>query len=262
MITQIAGLVQKLYNSSHMVSADYNDKTYDYTKYWVGRDYENASEFIALEKLLPSGQTSLSVIDVGGGFGRLLPVLSNHFKNITVFDYSQSLLDTAQQNAQKASLEITTTKGDIYQLSSIATKYDYAVMMRVSHHLEHLDQALSEVYKVLNPGGFFIVEIANKMHIKSVLINALKFNFNYFNQSPVSRASKDTAFLNYHPKACEQMFLKTGFKIEAKLSVSNLRSPLLKSVLPEKVLLSIENASQKLLSPLNFGPSIIYRLSK
>ena len=32
--------------------ADYNDKNYDYTKYWEGRDYENASEFIALEKLL------------------------------------------------------------------------------------------------------------------------------------------------------------------------------------------------------------------
>ena len=28
-------------------SEKYNDPSFDYTKYWVGRDYENASEEIA-----------------------------------------------------------------------------------------------------------------------------------------------------------------------------------------------------------------------
>ncbi len=68
-----------------MVLADYNDKNYDYTKYWVGRDYENASEFIALERLLPHNyDENKKVIDVGGGFGRLLPIFK---KRLVLFTF-------------------------------------------------------------------------------------------------------------------------------------------------------------------------------
>ena len=85
-----------------MVLADYNDKNYDYTKYWDGRDYENASEFIALEKLLPNVyDQSKKVIDVGGGFGRLLPIFKKRFGVIYIFDYSKKLLETAEENAEK-----------------------------------------------------------------------------------------------------------------------------------------------------------------
>ncbi|HQG79087.1 MAG TPA: hypothetical protein PK564_01990, partial [bacterium] len=68
-----------------MAIADYNDETYDYLKYWEGREYENDSEFMALKKLLPkSFSEDKKVVDVGGGFGRFLPILKEKYGDITV----------------------------------------------------------------------------------------------------------------------------------------------------------------------------------
>lgn len=125
-----------------MVLADYNDKNYDYTKYWVGRDYENASEFIALERLLPNNyDEDKKVIDVGGGFGRLLPVFKKRFGTIYVFDYSKKLLETAEENAEKLGIKITTINGDVNEISSLVDKkFDFVTMIRVSHHLDDLEK--------------------------------------------------------------------------------------------------------------------------
>ena len=55
---------------------------------------------------------------MGGGFGRLIPVLKRHFQKITVFDYSAKLLDEAHKTAEKEGVKITTVKGDIYKLKN------------------------------------------------------------------------------------------------------------------------------------------------
>ena len=248
-----------------MVIADYNDQTYDYTKYWEGRGYENQSEIIALKKLLNDSGSDVNrkIIDIGGGYGRLMPVYKDLFTDITIFDYSQKLLDKAQENANDLSLEIKTINGDVYNLSElVGEKYDCAVMVRVSHHLDDLEKVFSGIYKILDEKGVFILEIANKMHFKSVVSNLLKLNFNYFKKDSVSVTAKDVTFLNHHPKKVEELLKKAGFKIEKKLSVSNLRSQVVKKLVLEKILVGLEDIMQVPLSTLYFGPSIFYKLRK
>lgn len=247
-----------------MVLADYNDKTYDYTKYWEGRSYENEAEFIALKKLLPKDfDKSRSVIDIGGGFGRLLPIYKERFGKISIFDYSQKLLEAAIENADKMGLKINIIKGDVSNVSSLVKEtYDYVSMIRVSHHLDNLEEVFREVDRILEQNGVFILEIANKMHFKSVISNLLKFNFGYFNKKSLSVATKDVTFLNHHPKYVEMLLDRCDFKVVRKLSVSNLRNPYIKKILPIGTTLFIENIMQNAMSSFYFGPSIFYKIEK
>lgn len=247
-----------------MVLADYNDKNYDYTKYWQGRDYENASEFMALERLLPRDYAeNKKVIDVGGGFGRLLPILKRKFGNIYIFDYSIKLLETAEENASNLGIKITTINGDVNVITSLVeTKFDCVTMIRVSHHLDDLEKVFIQIKEILNENGIFIVEIANKIHFKSFISNLIKGNFSYLNLYSVSVATKDVTFLNHHPKKVESILKDCGFTIIDKLSVSNFRHPFLKKYIPSKILLFLEKVMQKIGADIYFGPSIFYKLVK
>jgi len=247
-----------------MVLADYNDKNYDYTKYWQGRDYENASEFIALEKLLPSFyDESKKVIDVGGGFGRLLPILKERFGVIYIFDYSKKLLETAEGNAGKLGIKITIVNGDVNEISSLVEeRFDFVTMIRVSHHLEDLEKAFLQIREILNDNGVFILEVANKIHFKSLISNIIKGNIEYLKKDSVSVATKDVTFLNHHPKRVEEILNNCGFIIEKKLSVSNLRHPFFKKYIPFNILLLLEKSMQKLGAYIYFGPSIFYKVVK
>ncbi len=249
-----------------MVNADYNDKNYDYTKYWAGREYENASEFMALEKLLSPIYGNIkgnSAIDIGGGFGRLLPILKEYFEQVTIYDFSNKLLEEAKNNAQKLGVKLNIIEGDVNKISSLTNeKYNCALMIRVSHHLDNIDQILAEIYKIVDDRGIFILEIANKVHFKAVMGNLFKLNFKFFNHESISRTFKDTTFLNHHPRMIENTLRKYGYKVEKKLSVSNYRIPRLKKLLPLKALILLESMSQSILGYFNFGPSIIYRLRK
>jgi ubiquinone/menaquinone biosynthesis C-methylase UbiE len=240
-----------------MVSADYNDPTYDYTKYWNNRDYEHLAEIMALKKLLGNYHGD-NVIDIGGGFGRLTACLSQHFKSITVYDYSQKLLDEAEKRSRELSIRLEVIKGDIYQLSSTV----HESCIRVSHHLEDLPKAISEIKKIIKPGGTFIFEIPNKVHFKAVLKAIITGDFTIFTHDSVSRTFKGTAFLNHHPKIVEKLLVDNGFVIERRLSVSNFRLPLVKKLIPLTLLILLENFLQTPLGVVYFGPSVVYRTKR
>lgn len=244
-----------------MQKPDYNDKTYDYTKYWQGRDYENASELTALAKMLP--KKGKRVLDAGGGFGRLIPVYKKRFEEIVIFDQSTKILSQAEARAKALGIAITTQEGDLYKLSQYGLgKFDCVVMVRVAHHLDNLEKVLREIGQLLLPGGVFILEFANKLHVKSAIKNVAKLNFSYFKTEPISRASKDITFLNFHPDFVEKALKNSGFKIKQKLSVSNFRNDALKKTVSKESLLILENLLQKPFGFVNFGPSIFVKSIK
>ena len=138
------------------------------------------------------------------------------------------------------------------------------MMVRVTHHLEYLDKALAELYRVLKPGGVAVIEVANKRTLPKMVRFAFgKSKVNPFDKTVANyKEISAGGFFNYHPKYVEEIFSKTGFKIERVLSVSNFRSRGLKKIFGTKNLVKMENGAQQMLAPIRFAPSIYYKLRK
>lgn len=246
--------------SKEKVVSDYNG--YDYkTEFWekTDRAYEDQADRMAIRKLLPKRMEKFA--DIGGGYGRLANEYLKRARKVYIFDYSKTELDQAKEMYGD---KIETRAGDIYKLPFKDNELDGLMMVRVTHHLEHLDKAIAELYRVLKPGGSAVIEVANKRTLpKMARFVTGRSRINPFDQSVANykEISKD-GFYNYHPKYVENIFSKVGFKTERILSVSNFRSRGLKKFLGTNNLVKMENGAQQLLAPIRFAPSIYYKLRK
>ncbi len=238
--------------------------SYDYGHYWQHRRYEDKAEKIALIKFLSliRQKKQKIIADIGAGFGRHAPLYVSLFKTVILIDPSNELLLEAKRNLHRYP-NIIFKKGRGEKIPLENESVDVALLIRVVHHLRNISPTFKEISRILKPGGFFIIEFANKVHFKALIKAFLRGNFRFLSEtaaidrrSPQNLKNNSIAFLNYHPRVIEKSLEKEGFTIIGKLSVSNFRSPLLKRVLPLRILLAMERLSQPLLAPLNFGPSM------
>lgn len=245
---------------SEKVISDYNG--YDYKKiFWedADREYEDQADRMAIRKLLPKRMDKFA--DIGGGYGRLANEYLKRAHKVIIFDYSKSELEQAKEIYGD---KVETRAGDIYKLPFKDGELDGLLMVRVTHHLKDMDKAMSELYRVLKPGGVAVIEVANKRTLpKMARFLTGKSKVNPFDHKVANY--KDIAkdgFYNYHPKYVEEIFDKTGFKVEKVLSVSNFRSAALKKVFGTANLVKMEMKAQQTLAPIRFAPSIYYKLRK
>ncbi|MBQ6605881.1 class I SAM-dependent methyltransferase [Candidatus Saccharibacteria bacterium] len=243
--------------TNHDIVADYNG--YDYKKnFWedADRKYEDAADRLAIKKLLPKKMKNF--VDIAGGYGRLADEYLPRAKKSTVFDYSKTELKQAKELYGD---KIQTKAGDIYSLPFKDEEFDALMMIRATHHFKDMKTVISELYRVLEPGGIAVIEVANKKTLPRIFRYwTKKTDVNPFKKS--QSYLKDLNMYNYHPKYIENLFKKQGFKIKKVLSVSNFRSKRLKKLFGTKNLIKMEKNAQTLLAPVRFAPSIYYQLEK
>lgn len=243
--------------------------TYDYPRYWQERDYEHESEILAIGSFLSKIGKINSLADVGCGFGRLVPAYKRSSKKVTLIDPSQKLLNIAKKKC--VSSKFIFSKSDVEDLKTKIKKnsFDTVLMVRVMHHVEDIDQAFQNLNFILKKDGYLIIEFANKLHGKALILNLLRGNFTFpIDIFPVDIRSKKNkkknsiAFNNYHPSLIKEKLRENGFKIKEIRSVSNFRSESIKNIVPQNILLSMESLLQKPLSRVYFGPSIFILAKK
>ena len=242
--------------------AYYDD--FDYQQYWVGREYEDQVEKIAIKKLLKKISQKGSIIDIGAGFGRLASAYACLFKRCLLIDPSKDLLNQAKLNLNlKGFKNLTFKVGTAEKLPVDSGSFDVALVVRVIHHLKDPEKTLAEIHRILRPRGFLILEFANKIHFRARIRALIEGNFSFaFDVKPQEQRTPESikagkiAFLNHHPKKIKQDLKRTGFEIVEILSVSNFRLPILKHLLPSPALLFLENLCQKPLAKISFGPSL------
>lgn len=237
--------------------------TYDYTSYWEGREYEHRAEVEALKDLLGKIPKLTKILEIGAGFGRLVPIYAYRAKKLIVSDPSAGLLKDARKKVKQYKPRFIHAGYDTLVEKLRAKTIDLVILVRVLHHIEDPKDCFEAVNRLLDDRGYFILEFANKSHFKAKVKEFFKGNLTYpFDIFPKDIRSerskkKDTIpFYNYHPDKIAEMLEKTGFEIIEKRSVSNFRSPLLKRTFPINFVLTIEKLLQKPLACLNFGPSI------
>lgn len=242
----------------------YNDPTHNYLKYWDGRDYEHAAEQMAIKRLL-EGKHFRHAVDVGGGYGRLCVFLEKYADKVTLAEPSQQQLDIAAEFL-KDHPEVDRSLLQAGDLKFPDGSIDLLTMIRVMHHLPDPSPEFAEISRVLASDGYAIIEVANYMHAR----NRMKYLVKH-KKMPVSpvdirsaknKREEEIPFVNHNPKTVTKQLAHAGLKVDRILSVSNLRSPGLKKVVPKNVMLAIEGILQPTLAHTYFGPSVFFLVKK
>ncbi len=233
---------------------DYEGSDYQ-TEFWEhgGRAYEDQAEAIALRQLLPNSGELL--LELGAGAGRNTPRYIG-FKQVVLVDYSLTQLQQAVQKLGNDRRYIYVA-ADIYNLPFVDGLFDAATMIRTLHHMAEPLAALKQVRSALQPGAVFILEYANKQNLKAIL----RYLFKRQAWSPFDLKSVEFEKLNFdfHPKAVREWLKEAGFALQRQLSVSLLRSGLLKRGVPLHLLLRVEGWLQPMGSWLQVSPSVFTR---
>jgi ubiquinone/menaquinone biosynthesis C-methylase UbiE len=225
------------------------------TSFWDkgGREYEDRTEAIALQRLLPKSGHLL--LELGAGAGRNTPRYRG-FDRIVLLDYSRTQLEQAQQRLGKSDKYIYVA-ADAYRLPFVAGLFDTATMIRTLHHMAEAPKALGQVKNVLGSGGVFILEFANKRNLKAIL----RYLFGKQTWSPFTLEPVEFAKLNFdfHPKAVRNWLNDLGFRIEKTLTLSHLRMGLLKRLVPTGILVFFDALFQWTGAWWQFTPSVFVR---
>lgn len=240
----------------------YNDPDHNYLHYWNGRDYEDEAERIAIARLL-KGKHFHHAADIGGGYGRLCVFLQAYADKVTLAEPSQKQLDISDDYLKDyPDIERKLTQAD--KLDFKDGELDLITMIRVMHHLPDPSKELDELHRVLSDDGLIILEVANYAHARNRLKYILKGK--RLPKQPVDiRSNKDKdviPFVNHNPQTVIKQLAHSGLKVVDTLSVSNLRSTLLKKTIPKKLMLATEKVLQKPLAKTYFGPSTFFLIKK
>ncbi len=215
-----------------------------------GRGYEDACEGVALRRLLPPAGRRM--LELGAGAGRNTPRYQG-FEEITLVDYSTTQLAQARQRLGD-SPRYRYVAADIYYLPFGAGIFDAATMIRTLHHMVEPRLALAQVRQALTPGAVFVLEYANKQNLKAVLRYLLRAqSWNPFTPEPVEFAPLN---FDFHPATVRAWLKANNFVIDRQLTVSHFRMGLLKRLVPQRLLVSMDALAQRTGDLWQFSPSV------
>ncbi len=253
------------FSFSEKITADqYDDPTHNYLRYWDGRGYEDGAERIAIKRLL-YGKHFRHAVDIGGGYGRLCIFLEKYADKVTLAEPSQQQLDIAADFLKDHS-KVDRQLVQVQRLPFADNSIDLFTMIRVMHHLPDPKVPFKELHRVLSDSGYIILEMANYTHFRNRLKYAAKRM--KLPEEPVdirsvqNRGEAEIPFVNHNPHTVIRQLAQAGLLVEQTLSVSNLRSPGLKKVMPKSLMLTLEKLLQKPLANSHFGPSTFFLVRK
>jgi ubiquinone/menaquinone biosynthesis C-methylase UbiE len=108
-----------------------------------------------------------TVLDAGGGTGRVSQFLVGNADQIVVADQSYGML---QQARRKEKLWLTCSKTEDLPLAK--NTFDRVIMVDALHHVENQGKTTLELWRVVKPGGRIIIEEPN---IRSLGVKVIAF---------------------------------------------------------------------------------------
>ena len=254
----------RLSGASPIVTPQTNHPVCDYegsayrTEFWgAGREYEDGAERIALQRMLPS--TGRRLIDIGGGYGRLVPLYAG-YDEVLIFDYALSQLREARRlwgHGGAGGPNLTYVAGDFYRLPFAAATFDTVVIVRALHHATNAPAVLRGVGHILASDGTLILEFANKRNLKAILRFILgRQTWSPFEKDPVEFVSLN---FDFHPVWINHLLRQQGLEPRDRRAVSTFRLAILKRLLPTPLLVALDRLCQPLGRVAALSPSVFVR---
>lgn len=117
--------------------------------------------------------------------------------------------------------------------------------------------ALRQVRAVLQPGGIFILEYANKHNLKAVLRYALKHQtWSPFTLEPVEFEELN---FDFHPRAVRNWLIECDLILQRQLTVSHFRLSALKKLFPHAFLAAMDGLASLSGDWWQLSPSVFTR---
>ena len=120
------------------------------------------------ELAIPTGQ---KVLEIGCGAGRCTVALAQRGYLIHAMDSVEGMLNSTQEHAIEAgvSSSVTTSLGDAHNLPFPDRSFGLVLAIGVIPYLQFPQKGLSEMARVLRPGGFVLVTAGNRWRLNDVL---------------------------------------------------------------------------------------------
>jgi SAM-dependent methyltransferase len=211
-------------SDSHIKVIDYDADGYDYRQFWNGRDYENWAERRVLDRLLDRMPEIDWLADLGGGFGRNVPLYHQHARHIILLDYSMTNLTNAGQTLlpNGPSDAIFLIRGNLYHLPFRDGAFNVGSTVRVLHHLSSIDDALNEMGRTV--AEHWILDVPIKHHLLARARAALSGRGKSVNsREPQSIGTPNEPYYNFHLDAIRDTLHAQGWSEQLFASVANFR---------------------------------------
>ncbi|MBK8046428.1 MAG: class I SAM-dependent methyltransferase [Anaerolineales bacterium] len=202
---------------------DYEGSQYR-ADFWLGqgREYEDAAERLALQRLMPAHGGRIA--EIGAGFGRLAAHYAG-YDQVVLFDYSRTLLQDAARDWGHDP-RFVFVAGNIYDLPLATGTLDTLMMVRVMHHLADVPAALRQLRRTLHRHSVAVLEYANKRNLKALMRwGARRQTWSPFDPAPVEFVELN---FDFHPGWMEDQLSAAGISIRQQYAVSHFRLPWLK----------------------------------
>jgi SAM-dependent methyltransferase len=103
------------------------------------------------------------ILEVGSGKGTFAVRLAEHFQcEVIALDTSAAMV------AASTSLDVATIMGDVRDLPFTSSSFDVVVAAWMLYHVSPLDQGLSELVRVLRPGGRLVAITNGREHLREL----------------------------------------------------------------------------------------------
>jgi 2-polyprenyl-3-methyl-5-hydroxy-6-metoxy-1,4-benzoquinol methylase len=142
-----------------------------------------------VEMLMSDLRPDMKVLEIGCGSGFFTRELANSRASVTAIDISPDLLDLAKSNLTNSN--VTFIVENAYDMSFEDNSFDAVVGISVLHHLD-IDKGLSEIFRVLKPGGFMLFTEPNMMNPQIALQKNIPALKKFLGDSP-----DETAFFRW-----------------------------------------------------------------
>jgi ubiquinone/menaquinone biosynthesis C-methylase UbiE len=125
-------------------------------------DYEQATRSAAVLRALHAGNGE-RILDIGCGNARdILPLLRTGAR-VTGIDLSEGMIQEAKHELSAAGRpDVTVAVGDATRLEFAAEAFDKILCSEVIEHIPDAELAVSEMHRVLKPGGCLVVSTPNR----------------------------------------------------------------------------------------------------
>ena len=107
------------------------------------------------------GDGPLEILDDGAGAGFFSMILAGMGHSLTAVDYSEGMVERVILNTRERGLSVKAFRMDAQELSFEDESFDAVVQRDVLWNLDDPARAVSEVFRVLRPGGKYILKDGN-----------------------------------------------------------------------------------------------------